>query len=127
MFRYLSKELIDRIGIQKIIAIPRMNSRDAFTFVSDLLYEFRPDPDNVPGTFFPFEDDAVKYIIALIEKTSELKPRAIMQYFNAVLEAADMPIARGMIKSIDLEFAKKILTGYDLFLSFQKESLLEKA
>ncbi len=111
MFKYLSKELIDRIGVQKIIEIPRMDGRDAFTFISDLLYEFRPDPEKVPSTFYPFEDEAVKYIIALIENTSELKPRSIMQYFNAVLEAADMPIALGQLKSIDLEFAKKILTA----------------
>lgn len=127
MFKHLSKEIIDRIGIQKVIEIPNMRSRDAFTFVSDLLYEFRPDPENVPSTFFPFEDDAVKYVIALVEKTSQLKPRSIMQYFNAVLEAADMPLARGEIRSVDIEFAKKVLTGYDLFLTFQRESMLEKA
>ena len=127
MFKYLSKELIDRIGIQKVIEIPKMDAQDAFTFVSDLLYEFRPDPESIPSTFYPFEDDAVQFIIALLEKTSELKPRAIMQYFNAVLEAADMPIAHGQIKSINIEFARKILTSYDLFLSFQRESLLEKA
>jgi hypothetical protein len=127
MFKHLSKEIIDRIGIQKIIEVPKMSSQDAFIFISDLLYEFRPDPDKVPSTFYPFEDEAVKYIIALIEKTSELKPRSIMQFFNAVLEVADLQIAQGMMKSIDLEFAKKTLTGYDLFLSFQKESMLEKA
>jgi len=98
MFSHLSKELIDRIGIQKVLEIPMMTNKDAFTFVSDLLYEFRPKPDNAPSSFFPFTDEAVQHIIAVIEKTTEIKPRAIMQYFNAVLEAADMELARKSIK-----------------------------
>ena len=126
MFAHLSKEIIDRIGIQKIIEIPKMSTQDAFSFVSDLLYEFRPDPDQVPGTFYPFDDNAVQYIISLIERSSELKPRSIMQYFSAVLEVAETKIARGEIKTIDHEFSKKILSSYDLFLAFQKESMLEK-
>ena len=127
MFKHLSKELIDRIGIQKIVEIPKMDAQDAFTFISDLLHEFRPDPENIPSTFYPFEDEAVQYIISLVESNSDLKPRSLMQYFNAVLEAADVQIAQGVVKSIDLPFAKKVLTNYDLFLTFQKESLLEKA
>ena len=127
MFEHLSKEIIDRIGIQKIIEIPKMRGQDAFTFISDLFYEFRPDPDKATSTFYPFEDDAVKYIIALIEKTGDLKPRSIMQHFNAVLEAAEAQIAQGTLKSIDMAFAKKVLEGYELFLSLQKDRLLEKA
>jgi len=125
MFNHLSKEIIDRIGIQKVLEIPKMSSQDAYTFVSDLFFEFRPDPDKAPSAFFPFDEETVQYIIALVEQNSELKPRSLMQYFNAVLEAADMPLARKSIKSIDLDFARDLLTSYDLFLSFQKESLHE--
>jgi hypothetical protein len=126
IFYYFSKELIDRMGIQKILEIHNLDSSGAFNFVSDLLYEFRSDTENLPSPFFPFEQDAVKFIIYLIEKHSELKPRAIMQYFNAVLERAEMQIARGEMKMIDLEFAKKILLDYETFLNFQKESLLKQ-
>ena len=110
MFSHLSKEIIDRIGIQKIIEIPKMSSQDAFSFISDLLYEFRFDPDKVPNTFFPFDEDAVQYVISLIERTSELKPRAIMQYFSAVLEYAETKISRGEMTSISLDFARKFLS-----------------
>ncbi|MFC1560031.1 hypothetical protein ACFLZ2_05045 [Candidatus Margulisiibacteriota bacterium] len=124
IFSLLSKEIIDRIGIQKIIAIHPLSAKESLTFVSDLMHEFRIDPGAVDSPFFPFEEDAVKFIVSLIEKNSELKPRAIMQYFNAVMEQADFRIARGEMQVIDLEFAKGILLDYDLFLSFQKESLL---
>ncbi len=126
IFSHLSKELIDRIGIQKIIEIPKMSAQDAFAFVSDVLYEFRAGEDPSIATFYPFDEDAVKFIISLIERSSELKPRTIMQYFSAVLEAAEAQILRGEMKVINLEFSKKLLSNYDLFLSFQKESLLEK-
>jgi hypothetical protein len=125
IFALLSKEIIDRIGIQKIIAIHPLSAKEALTFVSDLMHEFRAEGSATESPFFPFDEDAVKFIISLIEKNSELKPRAIMQYFNAVMEQADFRIARGEIQSVDLEFAKGILLDYDLFLSFQKESLLK--
>jgi hypothetical protein len=127
MFKHLSRELIDRIGIQKILEIPKMTSQDAFTFISDLLYEFRPDVDSAPSAFYPFEDDVVKYIIALIEQSNDLKPRSIMQYFNCVLEAADGLIASGNMKSIDIEFAKKTLGAHELFVSARNEMMVERA
>jgi len=125
IFSLLSREIIDRIGIQKIIAIKELNSTEAFNFVADLLHEFRDDVFSVPSAFFPFEEEAVKFIVSLIEQNSELKPRALMQYFNAVLEQADILIARGEMQTIGVEFAKKVLLDYDLFLSFQKASLLK--
>jgi|GEM_PF-697857 len=126
IFSNLSKELIDRIGIQKIIEIPKMSSQDAFSFISDVLFEFRAGEDPSIGTFYPFDEDAVQYIISLIESSSEIKPRTLMQYFSAVLEAAEAKILRGEMKVINMEFAKKLLSNYDLFLSFQKESLHDK-
>ncbi len=127
MFRHLSRELIDRIGIQKILEVPKMNSQDAFTFISDLLFEFRPDVERVPSAFFPFDDDAVKYIIALIEQSGDLKPRSLMQYFNCVLEAADGLRASGAIKSRDVDFAKKTLGAHELFVSARNEMMAERA
>ena len=115
MFCLFSKELIDRIGIQKVIEIPAMTSSEALIFVSDLLYEFRSS-DSHPTPWFPFEEETVRYIIWLLEERAELKPRSIMQYFSAVLERAESMLAMGTVKTIALEFAKQVLTGYDLFL-----------
>ena len=42
-------------------------------------------------------------------------------------DPAEAQIEQGTLKSIDMAFAKKVLEGYELFLSLQKDRLLEKA
>lgn len=121
MLGLLSREIIDRIGISKIIRVPNMTRQEAFTFVSDLLFAFRPDIHHLPPAYYPFTEDAVRYILLLVEKNSELKPRAIMQYFNVVLERAEPEIAMKKLDEISVDFVKQILQDYDLFLTFQKQ------
>lgn len=119
MIGLLSREIIDRIGISKIIRVPQMSRQDAFAFVADLMFAFRPDIYNLPATYFPFTEDAVRFILLLIEKNAELKPRSIMQYFNVVLERAEPAIALNQMSLITIDYVKQILQDYDLFLTFQ--------
>jgi hypothetical protein len=114
--RVLSKELVDRIGVSKIIQIPMMTEVDSQQFIADLLYEFRYQEDAVPGPFFPFTEDSVKYLIHIIKENSELKPRTLMQYFAAVLDQADFLIASKQAKEIDIPMVRKLLAGFDVLV-----------
>jgi hypothetical protein len=127
MLGLLSREIVDRIGISKIIRIPPMTRQDAFGFVSDLMFAFRPDIYNLPSTYFPFTEEAVRFVLLLVERNSELKPRAIMQYFNVILERAEPEIATGKISEISVEYVKQVLRDYDLFLTFQNEKVASAA
>lgn len=106
---WLSKDLADIIGIEKVIVLPPLQDQEAEIFVLDLLEQFRP-ATNAVGAYFPFEEDAVKSLLAKIRKErGEIKPRSIMQYFNAVLENADLPIQEGTMKTISADFALNCL------------------
>lgn len=108
MISLLSRELIDRIGIQKGITIPPLTKEDAMIFIIELFVHFRMK-EKTSDKYFPFEKQSIKWILKRIEENSELKPRTIMQYFNAVLEEADTLIEDGEIKNIGIDFAKSVL------------------
>ena len=106
---WLSKDLADIIGIEKVILLPPLQDHEAESFVRDLLEHFRP-PVNVVDAYFPFEDDCVKSLLARIKKErKEIKPRSIMQYFSAVLEEADLPMQEKSMTSINIDFAMNCL------------------
>lgn len=106
---WLSKDLADIIGIEKVIVLPPLQDQEAEIFVLDLLEQFRP-ATNAVDAYFPFEEAAVKSLLAKIRKErGEIKPRSIMQYFNAVLENADLPIQEGTMKTISADFALNCL------------------
>lgn len=106
---WLSKELADRIGIQKVLLLPPLTGAEAIQFVSDLLQHFREPNDGVPPTF-PFEEEALYEVLQVIhQKKAELKPRTLMQAFSAVLEEADTLLERGQIPSIGAAFVRKAL------------------
>lgn len=121
IYKYLSKEIQDRIGISKIISIPKMNEQEALVFVSDLLFEFRPDKFISLDPFSPFTEEAVKYIILLIQQTAELKPRSLMQYFNAILERAEPQIEMGQQALIDVPFIKNVFISNQSFYVLKEE------
>lgn len=106
---WLSEELRDRIGIERPILLPPMSKDEGIVFVRELLSEFRPANNAPPGEYFPFEEEAVEHIVAAIETRNELKPRSIMQFFQAVLEEADPLMQQGCMKSIDAAFAEACL------------------
>lgn len=108
--RWFSHELRDRIGRTKVMILPPMLSDEALVFVKDVLARVRPSAFNHTLPFFPFNEAACKAIIEEIEKKGDIKPRAIMQAFSAVLEEADRRIEAREIDVIGPEFAKRVLT-----------------
>jgi hypothetical protein len=106
---WLSRELADRIGIEKVILLPPLATSDALKFIEDLLAHFREPGDSVPRTF-PFRGETVHEVLRVIqENKAELKPRTLMQAFGAVLEEADVLVERGETQSIEPGFARKVL------------------
>jgi hypothetical protein len=107
---WFSRELRDRIGRTKIMVLPPMLSDESLEFVKDVLTQFRAPGDDHLSPYFPFTEAACKAILEEIQKRDELKPRAIMHAFSAVLEEADRRIESGEIKVISREFANQVLT-----------------
>ena len=106
---WFSPELKDRIGRTKVMILPPMQTDDALKFVRDVLLHSR-DPDNSEvDPYFPFSEKTCRTIIEDIQKHDELKPRAIMQAFNAVLQEADPQIEEKEIEVISPELAKQVL------------------
>lgn len=107
---WLSPEIRDRIGVvSNVLLLPPLGKGEAEKFVLDLLTFFR-----IPGTsgddFFPFSKAAAGEVIRIMqEKKVELKPRAIMQFFTAVLESADTRIESGELSVISWEFVRSLL------------------
>ena len=57
----------------------------------------------------PFSESACRAIIEDIRKSDEIKPRSIMQAFDAVLQEADDQIESGQIRVISPKLAKEVL------------------
>ena len=106
---WFSLELKDRIGRTKVMVLPPMQMSDALIFVTDVLKHARPPESTDIDPYFPFSEQTCRTIIEDIQKHGELKPRAIMQAFNAVLLEADSQIEKKTIQLISPELAKKVL------------------
>jgi hypothetical protein len=106
---WLSKELADRIGIEKVVVLPPLRTDEGVQFVQDLMTHFRA-PGETAASTFPFENGAVSEVLRTIQqKKVELKPRILMQCFHAVLEAAEDLIESGRLKSIRADFVREVL------------------
>jgi hypothetical protein len=112
---WFSRELRDRIGRTRVMILPPMLLNEALTFVRDVLAQFRPSGFSHPSPYFPFSEDACKAIIEEVDKQSEIKPRAIMQAFSAVLEEADPKMEAKEFDIISPEFAKRALAERIVF------------
>jgi hypothetical protein len=108
---WFSPEIRDRIGATKILILPPLSPADALSFIADVLAHFRTSSPPA-DVYFPFTEKASRAIIARIGGATELKPRVIMQAFNAVLEAADPLMQAGDMTEIDDAFAVKVLAEY---------------
>ena len=106
---WFSPELKDRIGRTKVMILPPMNTADSLRFVKDVLARSRRDENTDLDPYFPFSEDTCRIIIEDVQKHDELKPRAIMQAFNAVLQEADPQIEAGAIPVVSPELATKVL------------------
>jgi hypothetical protein len=118
---WFSPELRDRIGRTKVMILPPMLPQEALLFVKDVLGQFRIPEYVQTSPYFPFGEDACKVIIEEIQKKDELKPRSIMQAFNAVLQEADPKIEAGEIDIITPEFARRVLGDYIVLKDSEEE------
>lgn len=109
---WFSPELRDRIGTTRVLVLPPLRPDEAIQFVKDVLDHFRLHDGSHRPEFFPFNADASKAIVDYVGSKGELRPRAIMNAFNAVLEAADPQMENGKMHIIDPAFAMQVLAEY---------------
>jgi len=118
---WLSPEIKDRIGIEKPLLLPPLSREEVFDFVEDILTHFRDPSSTVPDKYYPFSRETIQGVIDVIEdrakrskRKDEPKPRTIMQFFNTVLQEADILIEDGKMKAIDQEFVSMVLKDINL-------------
>jgi len=109
---WFSPELRDRVGRTKVMILPPMRAEEAMEFIKDVLKHLRTLESFDAEPFFPFTEETCRFIIDDIQREEELKPRAIMHAFNAVLQEADPKIEAGKITTISPEFAKGVLAEH---------------
>jgi hypothetical protein len=109
---WFSPELRDRIGTTRVLVLPPLQPNDAVQFVKDLLEHYRLADGKPRSDFFPFSPSSCRAILDDVGAKGDLRPRAIMNAFNAVLEAADSQVERGEICVIEPDFAMKVLAEY---------------
>ncbi|MCL0082438.1 hypothetical protein M1O14_01735 [Dehalococcoidia bacterium] len=106
---WVSSEIADRIGIEKVMLLPPLSRSDSYRFVQDVLHHFRDPYFPTSNSLFPFSENAIEAGIDEITRRTELKPRAIMHFFDAVLEEGDLLIEKGELSEINDAFVKQVL------------------
>jgi len=106
---WVSPELADRIGAEKTLLLPELGEKEAFVFVRDLLAQFRDSGKTPPDPLFPFTGQSTRDVVKLIMQKGELRPRRLMEGFNAVLQEAEIKIELGELAAIDTKFAEAIM------------------
>lgn len=107
---WFSSELKDRIGRTKVMILPPMQMDDSLRFVKDVLANSREAKHANLDPYYPFSEETCRVIIEDIQENDELKPRAIMQAFDAVLAEADLLLEGKEINVISPKFAKNVLS-----------------
>lgn len=110
---WFSLELRDRLGGTKVMVLPPMSPDEALCFVREIFAELRPTPGGFQP-YFPFSEAACKVVIGEVQARGELKPRALMHAFNAVLQEAEPLIEQGKLDVIGPEFTRTALKEYVL-------------
>ena len=110
--QWFSPELRDRIGRTKVILLPPMLPEEALVFLRDVLAHARVPEFSHDSPYFPFTEASCKAIIVEVGKKDELRPRVIMNAFNAVLQEADPKMEAGEMKAISGDFATRVLAEY---------------
>jgi hypothetical protein len=109
---YFTNEMRDRIGLTKVMILPPLQKDEAMVFISDLLKELRTLEAFGKPALFPFNEDSCHSIIDWTATQAELKPRMLMQAFDAVLNAADSKLQLHELDEVDVDFAKKVLSEH---------------
>lgn len=114
----LSDEVLDRANMERFFQLPLMSQDEAVEFVLELLRLHRL-PESEVEDAFPFEKDAIEALIQAVDEDPrlQLKPRTLMQVFNAVLSEADLLIEEGDEKVITRRL------GVDIYQSRAKDVL----
>jgi len=105
---WFSRELRDRLARAKTMLLPPLTFDEGLAFVREVLGNFRI-PDASVDDLFPFTSASAQAILKEIASHGQIKPRAIMQAFGAVLEEADPLIETQKMDRIDAKFATKVL------------------
>ena len=109
---YFTSEMRDRIGLTKVLVLPPLQPEEALVFMKELLHNLRTvDAFDFP-TFFPFTEDTCRYVIGEVKSRMDLKPRTLMQAFDAILQVADPLIQHGELDTVNIDFAKRILAEH---------------
>ena len=105
----LSEELLDRANMEKYFKLPPLTEDEARVFVLDLLAAHRGGAQ-VENEAFPFSDTTIRDLISRIAGSGRLglKPRTLMQVFNAVLEEADPRLEDGSMDYVSPDFARAV-------------------
>ena len=111
---WFSPELLDRIGRTRVMVMPPMSTTEARLFAKEVLAQFRDGSPPGGNELFPFTEASCKLVIEKVESDAELKPRALMQAFGAVLEAAEPLLERGELAQIEPDFARDVLKEYQV-------------
>ena len=111
---WFSPELRDRIGRTRPMLMPPLSNDEARLFVKELLAHFRNGSAPGGNELFPFTDASCELVVKRVRSDVGLKPRALMQAFGAVLDAAEPLLHRGEIQKIEPDFANEILTDYQV-------------
>lgn len=119
--RCFSPELRDRIGTTKVLVLPPLQRDEAVSFVADVLGRFRLTDASASSAFFPFTEQACRHIIQYLAGRTELRPRALMHAFNAVLEVAEPKIQAGELDVITPPFADSVLAHYVVLSDSEEE------
>jgi hypothetical protein len=106
---WVSDDLADRIGTEKVLLLPPLIYDDAITFIRDLLHYYREPGMAGLDPWFPFTAETVSQVVNIVGEKTELKPRALMHFFNAVLAEADPLIEGGSLNLITPDFASRVL------------------
>lgn len=109
---WFSLELRDRIGRTKVMVLPPLSETGALQFVKDVLAHFRSLEGYGKSPYFPYTEDACRAIIGEVAKSEDLKPRALMQAFGAVLREAEPLMQAGEMNEVDARFARRVLREY---------------
>ena len=108
---WFSRELRDRMGVTKVMVLPPFQRPEARRFVIDVLKHFRQVDDGIPD-IHPFTNETCDEVFDYLEQRGNLRPRFVMDAFNAVLEKADRQIEDGVIRTVDVDFARNVLAEH---------------
>ena len=113
---WFSREMKDRIGVTKVMLLPPLQRTEARGFVEDVLKQFRLGDSN-DSVLYPFTAQSCDAILDYLEANGNLRPRFVMEAFNAVLERADPQLEEGRMCSISAAFAKGVLEEHVILAS----------